>query len=360
MNQHRRAINRPRFPSDPTCTPGDAGFSLIEVLVAIMVIGILTALLLPAVQRAREASRRAACISNLRQIGQALHAYHDAQGCLPPGRYRTTDPRQLIPGIPCSGPVDRSFLVAILPQLDLAPLYNSINSQTWILDRENSTARSTSVATYVCPSDPRAFGSTAVSPLDRADDPQGLQSNDRAARTSYGAFFGTVYGFGLPHYASECQQNPASRYWSNGCFNDVHPITWASVRDGLSQTLILADKSVTQLSRYHHPDYPRVQDDMGWWVHAQMGHAEIDASHPPNAYKRAHFRNLAAWLWTAASLHNGGVNGLMADGSVHFFTDSIDAAPLLPDGTSSQAGSISGLWQKLVTRNGGEAINWQD
>jgi prepilin-type N-terminal cleavage/methylation domain-containing protein/prepilin-type processing-associated H-X9-DG protein len=341
-------------PLAPIHRHAPTGFTLIEVLVALSILGILTALLLPAVQRAREASRRAACISNLRQIGQALHAYHTAAGCLPPGRFRTTDPRQLIPEIPCSGPVDRSFLVAILPQIDQVILYNGINTSTWILSRENSTTRSTSVAAYICPSDPRALGSISVTPLD----PEDPTPSDHASRTSYGGFFGSVYGSGLPNYLDDCQSNPRYLIYSNGCLNDVHPITWSSVRDGLSQTLIVADKSVTQLSRYVHPQYPRAADDSGWWVYAQMGHVGIDASHPPNAYRKSDARNLAGWLWNATSLHPGGVNGLMADGSVHFFTDTIDAAPVRANGMGSDAGFAPRLWQKLVTRNGGELIDW--
>jgi prepilin-type processing-associated H-X9-DG protein len=250
--------------------------------------------------------------------------------------------------------VDRSFLVAILPQLDQASLFNSVNSSTWILGRENSTIRATSIATYVCPSDPRAFGSIAVSSLD----PEGPGSTDRASRTSYGGFFGSLHGWGLPHYLNDCQVRAIDLTYSNGCFNDVSPITWSSVRDGLSQTLIVADKSVTQLSLYHHPKYPRAADDTGWWVYSQIGHAGIDASHPPNAYRKSDPRNFAGWLWNAASLHPGGVNGLMADGSVHFFTDTIDAAPIRADGLSSDAGFAPRLWQKLVTRDDGELIDW--
>ena len=86
------------------------GFTLIELLVVLAIIGILIALLLPAVQAAREAARSAQCRNNLKQIGLALHGYHEAIGCFPQGRLLKHDARFMISGIPCMGVVDRSFL----------------------------------------------------------------------------------------------------------------------------------------------------------------------------------------------------------------------------------------------------------
>ena len=88
------------------------GFTLIELLVVIAIIAVLIALLLPAVQAAREAARRAQCINNLKQVGIAMHNYHDVAGSLPPGGMAI---------------VDGTWQLFILPYLELNTLYNAYN-----------------------------------------------------------------------------------------------------------------------------------------------------------------------------------------------------------------------------------------
>src|SRR5436190_16663007 len=95
-------------------TPRRRGFTLIELLVVIAIIGVLIALLLPAVQAAREAARRAQCVNNLKQIGLAIHNYHDSRGALP-GAYLVYPVTQF------------SALSMMLPHLEQANLFNALN-----------------------------------------------------------------------------------------------------------------------------------------------------------------------------------------------------------------------------------------
>ena len=112
----------------------DRGFTLIELLVVILIIAILTALLIPAVHSAREASRRLQCVANLKQIGLGLHGYHDVNSALPPGRVKSYDPRYAGSNPPCTATtIDKSIHVMILPFHEQSALYNAINQSTAIV-----------------------------------------------------------------------------------------------------------------------------------------------------------------------------------------------------------------------------------
>ena len=121
-------------------------FTLIELLVVIAIIAVLIALLLPAVQSAREAARRAQCLNNLKQIGIALHNYHDAMGAFPPGYLSLMDPVTFDNDGPGWGWASFS-----LSQMEQAPIYNSINFVLGIEFPANQTARLTVIASFLCP-----------------------------------------------------------------------------------------------------------------------------------------------------------------------------------------------------------------
>jgi prepilin-type N-terminal cleavage/methylation domain-containing protein len=120
------------------------GFTLIELLVVIAIIAILIALLLPAVQQAREAARRTQCKNNLKQIGLALHNYHDAHDCFPFGWGGTR---------PATGSPGYSAISQLLPFFDQAPLYNTINFSLPLTDPANDVPRRQELPILRCPSD---------------------------------------------------------------------------------------------------------------------------------------------------------------------------------------------------------------
>ncbi|MEO2049261.1 MAG: DUF1559 domain-containing protein [Pirellulales bacterium] len=131
------------------------GFTLVELLVVIAIIGILVALLLPAIQAAREAARRTQCLSNIKQIGVALQNYHSAQQTFPAGMQFD---------IPVLAPGDvnfkRNWIIDILPFLEQQAVYDAfdLSEGIYISDKINEAARSTSIASLLCPSD---IGSTS-------------------------------------------------------------------------------------------------------------------------------------------------------------------------------------------------------
>src|SRR2546430_2728750 len=134
---------------------GRKGFTLVELLVVIAIIGVLVSLLLPAVQAAREAARRSQCINNLRQIGLALHTYHDTFRLFPPS-YLTVPGGggAMGPPDPDNGDAGPGWtaLMLLLPQIEQVNLYNSFDLNTPSWSSKNTAPGQQTVPTYLCPS----------------------------------------------------------------------------------------------------------------------------------------------------------------------------------------------------------------
>jgi len=357
----------------PAARRPSPGFTLIELVVVVAVIGLLIALVLPAVQGAREAARRARCLHNLGQIGLALHQYHDANNCLPPGRVKSYDPRYSGPYPPCTSTiVDKSFLIHILPYLEQPALFASINHDVSILARENTTLHTAVVEVFACPSDPGSGSPRDLEPdalgLYGIPDPTG--GSWKMAMTSYSGCFGSLDTSALPSKANRCVIPPRAIAQNNGCFHDRSPIRLASISDGLGQTILVAEKAT---ATYPGARGPAGSTDarFGWFVTGNWGDTLFTAIYPPNA-RRTLARSLYyPMIRSASSLHPGGLNALMADGSARFVKETIrswpsDPATGLPAGSRRAPGGWleglppPGVWQALATRNGGEAIGDSD
>jgi prepilin-type N-terminal cleavage/methylation domain-containing protein/prepilin-type processing-associated H-X9-DG protein len=328
-----------------------AGMTLVEVLVVVSILGILIALLMPAVQAARESARRARCAYNLRQIGLALHNYHQLVGIFPMDKmsYRSYH------GTPPNWGAARFFsaLTRLLPQLGETPLYASVYFEvepfplpTGFPYPANLTAYETTVALFLCPSDAGSFPA----------------SHGNNYRGNYGV--GPAPGTTAENYDS-----------GNGFFTYPGVTRAASFTDGLSHTVAYSERlrgtnqfeakdaardfgDITNYpySIYRDADYAlgccRVAARDRFPVHVQSGETWMYVGKHTSAYCHAQEPNgpipdaLASnihlpWgITTARSWHKGGVNVLMADGSVRFVSETIRRE----------------VWRGLGTRDGGELV----
>jgi prepilin-type N-terminal cleavage/methylation domain-containing protein/prepilin-type processing-associated H-X9-DG protein len=305
---------------------GRRGFTLIELLVVIAIIGTLIALLLPAVQKAREAANRIVCQNNLKQIGLALHQYHDDMGRFPPGYLWVP----MLGGVdPCPNPPTDftdtdpgwGWAVFLLPYLEQDNLRRQIDLRVAIMDPSYDSLRATVLPIYVCPSDQYTGVYTMISDIGT--------DWGKAATNSYAACYGT----GL-HITQEPDQG-------NGLFFRNSRLRIADIRDGTSNTLAIGERAAI-LTRT-----PWVGAPCEGTIHITPGAptnstAIGDSPTQPLAQTGSHTLNdRFADPDNFFSPHPATGQFLFADGSVHALETHIDIAVL----------------QSLSTRAGGEVIS---
>lgn len=272
-------------------------FSLIELLVVIAIIGILIALLLPAVQQAREAARRAQCKNNLKQIGLALHTYHDQHKLFPPG-WIGVDPATQAPNP--DGVNGWGWAAKLLPHIEQGPLYDRINPRLSLLNPLHNTVIKTHLPVYRCPSDQ---GNDEWTIKDSRGSPLAI-----LAAANYVGVFGTLdiddcVGQPLPF---QCVGDGAMFHNSN--------LNSAKVTDGLSSTLFVGEH--------------KTNEPLGWhstWSGVAAGGDDAfvrilgTGDHTPN-HPVGHIDDFA-------SHHVGGAHFVLGDGSVRFISEVIDIRP---------------------------------
>ncbi len=217
-------------------------FTLVELLVVIAIIGLLVALLLPAVQAAREAARRMQCRNNLKQMGLALHNYEGSQRAFPPGIVsRLSDPNWVMPPGACTdAPNDLgpgwSFFARMLPYLEQANFHESIDFSLPLQHALSARARRTVVSTYRCPSDPGPSMSSIYdcgSPPSASNTPTVMTD---AASTSYVGSLGGAKTGGDPLYG--CYEHQPF----NGIFHRNVSVRVSEVTDGLTMTVGIGER----------------------------------------------------------------------------------------------------------------------
>lgn len=277
------------------------GFTLIELLTVLVVIGIILALLIPAVQQARESARRVQCTSKIRQLGVALHQYHDVYRTFPAG---------------LAGGRAYSAFMAILPYIEQAELYSEINFTVSTEDTSNQHLRNHSIALLGCPS--------------------GL-AGQFPGSTNY------VVNGGTGLHVSGRFEGIFAEMVSDG------QIAVRDVTDGLSQTAAVSEVIVA--NRTQHPfravwEAPRSSDvdtlcflcdgldvstqtgnawERGWpWTEGNPPSTMYNHAQVPNRRACTNGGGVMTAVYPAASNHPGGVNVCLADGSTRFVSDRID------------------------------------
>ncbi len=286
------------------------GFTLVELLVVIAIIGILIALLLPAVQAAREAARRSHCSNNVKQIGLALHNYHDVHLAFPPGSFWTGTAYADYRG---------SILVRLLMYLEQQPLYglwdfrnpNGVSVDNQVFPGTSKLLQSTQIPAYTCPSDVwPAVGNFAFHNYAASDGPTAHGNNANCSCPTWASW--NVYA--LAPYDGVHFAGPFTRW--------PQSTKMADVTDGLSNTIFFGEVR-PQCSAHNSNGWASSNNGQGLTatiVPINYDSCSRDAAEPDGCRRYCNWSTELGFK----SLHPGGAQFLLGDASVRFISQTID------------------------------------
>ncbi len=377
----RPSLSTLHSPLSTSARSGQAtrrAFTLVELLVVITIIGILIALLLPAVQSARESARKLQCSNNIKNLGLALHEYHTSYGIFPPSSAwrKPTDWTSLDPTQPKSDfaggsgnnpGLAENWAMLILPQLEQTSLYKSFNWTKPTPDPTNLAARSTQLAVMLCPSDVynRKPFMGSVSTLTN-------KLGDSWARGNYGAN-GGMTSMCIPPYGAA---DPTG--WRQRSVQGVMGANVSArvddIRDGTSNTILLGELRCGMIPQDLRGTWAMANDASALWAQGWSGdddgpncttisaddvcccseaQAAVGGAAQISVLGMACYGgNLANGQMTARSMHPGGVTVCMADGSVRFISDFIQLGQY-----GGPFPTALGVWDKLNLSNDGLPID---
>jgi prepilin-type processing-associated H-X9-DG protein len=278
----------------------------------ITIIGILIALLLPAVQSAREAARRAQCMNNMKQIGLALTTYEAMIKTYPPGSFWKYPPD--------SSPIKGSILLHILPYLEQTALYNQFNFKLTNLETQTTpvtfaTAAGTMVNVYICPSDdhPGQYDGRALSNYAASRGPTRVENNSASSCAH------PFMTFAMNDYSDQLEKIPGP-FTRNGCEGGVS-MRVMQIRDGLSNTIFFGEVR-PGCSAHISQGWARSNNGNGYCttiIPINYNSCKRDGT-GTGCEKYDNWNTEVGFK----SSHPGGAMVLMGDGSVHFLMDTID------------------------------------